>query len=154
MQQVSNLAKFFTRHSGTHQANHHTIPEEEFDDKVDKMFAKVKIPLGVDEEGKKWYFEYDFASIAWHPVEVRWKIASVWFIAKRADGETKFSLWKQPELVLYKSNKFTPKMEKWIRKKYKLDKFNPAQVAAKIVKAAELIENKIGGVAKFRVKLK
>ena len=46
-----------------------TMPEKEFYDKVNKMFAKTKkIYLGTDEEGKKWHLEYDFASQAWDPV--------------------------------------------------------------------------------------
>lgn len=113
--------------------------EQVFRKKVEQVYTKKLIPLGKDKEGKLWRLRYDFSSIAFDPKANTWKVAALWFNPEREDGKTKFTLWKQPEILLYKEKKFSSKMEKWMKKKYKVN-FNNIKVSSIIKKIAESTE--------------
>lgn len=113
--------------------------EQNFQKKVEQVFTKELIYFGKDKEGKLWHLKYDFSSVAFDPGSNKWRVAALWFNPEREDGKTIFTFWKQPEILLYEEKKFSSKMEKWMKKKYKVN-FNNTEVSSTIKKIAESIE--------------
>lgn len=98
--------------------------EEEFRNHVKRGFSKP-IPLGVNSKGESLFLIYDLSAVAIHPKDGQWRVASLWFTVVDKDGRLKFTVWKQPEIHLWKEEKdFPPKVKAWMIKKYDITKWN------------------------------
>ena len=117
------------------------ISEEEFDKRVEERFKDELVFLGTDKNNKELFLRFDFASVAFNPIKEEWVVAGVWFhVIDKDEEDPKFTWWKQPEILLYQRNTFSKKMEKFMRKKYKLAEFDNEKVSSEIVKIAESVD--------------
>jgi hypothetical protein len=100
------------------------ISEGEFKELIANHFVDP-ILLGLDKDNKKLFLSFDLSAQAIDPRDNHWKVVSLWFRVTDEKGESKFTIWKQPEIHPWKDEKdFSLKVKTWMNKKFRIARYN------------------------------